>query len=170
MNPKVEQAIQQLTAKDGVPMAEFRDAIIDELCNLTNSTIAYFYATDLSESYLTLLGYSAGVMDECAIVDPEAVYKVAETGLWGDAIRERKAIITNDYPNSTRPSKHGYPEGHVPVLRHMNMPVFGDNRIVAIVGVGNKPDPYTNEDAENVAALMQAVWTKFEKALWAAVW
>lgn len=169
MKPQIQKAIQRLTELDGTPMPQFRDAIIQELCALTNSTIAYFYATDLNESYLTLLGYSQGVMDECAIVDPKNVYKVAETGLWGDAIRERAPIITNDYANSERPSKHGIPEGHVPIQRHMNLPIFADGRIVALVGVGNSPDPYTKEDAKNIEALMGAVWKKFAKALWAAV-
>jgi len=170
MNAQVETAIQNLIAQTDLPMADFRDAIIDQLCILTNSEIAYFYATDMSETHLTLMGYSAGVMAECAIVDPNAVYDVSATGLWGDAIRERKPVITNDYPNSKRSSKRGIPEGHVHITRHMNLPVFADGRIVAIVGVGNSPDPYTMDDADNMAALMDAVWTYFEKALWAAVW
>lgn len=170
MNTQVEKAIQNLLDQADLPMAPFRDAIIEQLCELTNSKIAYFYATDLSESRLTLLGYSTGVMADCAIVDPNAVYRVDETGLWGDAIRQRGPVITNDYANSTTPSKHGTPEGHVPITRHMNLPVYEDGRIVALVGVGNSPDPYTFDDADNVSALMQAVWIQFEKALWAAVW
>jgi len=170
MNTNVRDSVERLNAKYGCPMAEFRDAIIEELCQLTNSPIAYFYATNMTEDRLTLLGYSKTVMDSCGIIDKPAMYKLEETGLWGDAIRERKPVITNDYPNLQKGSKRGYPQGHVEVSRHMNLPIFFEDRIVAIVGVGNSPDPYTMEDAETVDYLMSAVWQHFEQALWVATW
>jgi two-component system, OmpR family, phosphate regulon sensor histidine kinase PhoR len=169
MNPNVEQALVNLDQLTDRPMPEFRDAIIEQLCQITDSKIAYFYATDMDEEHLTLLGYSKQVMDGCMIVDPENVYRVDETGLWGDAIRERQPIITNDYVGSMRPSKHGLPEGHVPVINHMNLPVFGDGRIVALVGVGNKDGDYDDTDAQNVSDLMHNIWEYFQEALWAAV-
>lgn len=170
MNNDVKNAMFRLQEKANGTMQDFRDAIIEELCRLTDSKIAYFYATDYSEDYLTLLGYSRSVMDSCQITERPAVYEVAATGLWGDAIRERRAIITNDYANSTRPSKHGTPEGHVPVTSHMNLPIFDEERIVALVGVGNKSGPYTLDDADKIEALMNAIWVDFQEALWAATW
>lgn len=170
MNGDVQQSLQRLSTMVEKPMSDFRDAIISELCRLTDSEIAYFYAADLSEQYLTLLGYSKSVMESCMIVDKPGVYKVAETGLWGDAVRERQPIITNDYANSTRSSKRGYPEGHVTVRNHMNLPVFAEGRIVSVVGVGNKSGDYTLDDATKVEQLMNGVWEHFQEALWEATW
>lgn len=169
MNAIVNDALDRLSTLTEHSMPEFRDAIIEELCALTDSHIAYFYATDIEEAHLTLLGYSKEVMEGCMIVDPENVYRVDQTGLWGDAIRERQPIITNDYATTMRPSKHGLPDGHVPVLNHMNLPVFGDGRIVALVGVGNKDGDYTERDAQNVSDFMQGIWEEFQAALWSAV-
>lgn len=168
--PTVASCIERLDQCSHLSMREFRDAIIEELCRLTDSEIAYFYATNITEDRLTLLGYSQSVMASCQITDRPSVYKVEETGLWGDAIRERGPVITNDYLRSDRPSKRGYPPGHVTVVSHMNLPVFAEGRIVALVGVGNKRTPYTLADAERVEALMNAVWQDFQQALWAAVW
>ena len=170
MSSDVQQALDRLQKKSDRPMQEFRDAIIEELCALTDSSIAYFYAADYTEQFLTLLGYSRSVMRACQIVDKPAVYKVSETGLWGDAVRERGPVITNNYATSKRPSKRGYPQGHVEVNSHMNLPIFDDGRIVAIVGVGNKETAYTIGDAKKVEALMNAVWIDFREALWAATW
>lgn len=39
-------------------------------------------------------------MPECTIVEKQTKYNLAETGLWGDAIRKRRPIITNDYAES----------------------------------------------------------------------
>lgn len=162
--------LQHLSTLVDQPISEFRDAIIEALCALTESEIAYFYATDASEENLTLLGYSKSVMENCAIVQRPGVYRVADTGLWGDAIRERKPIITNDYPNSKRPSKRGYPEGHVHVQSHMNLPIIVDDRVVSLVGVGNKRTPYTLDDAARVESLMLGIWEHFQEALWQATW
>ncbi len=167
---RVEAALGCLRTKTNKSMFEFRDAIIEELCKITNSEIAYFYASDLSEEHLTLLGYSKSVMDSCMIIDKPATYRVADTGLWGEAVRHRCPVITNDYESSANPAKRGLPEGHVPVYSHMNLPIFEGERIVAIVGVGNKPEPYTDEDVEHVRALMNGVWSYFRDALWDAVW
>jgi GAF domain-containing protein len=167
---QAKAALQRLSDQADSTMFEFRDAIIEELCRLTDSEIAYFYATDLGEEHLTLLGYSKSVMKNCMIVDRPATYRVDETGLWGDAVRKRKPTITNDYLHTDNPSKHGLPEGHVPVRSHMNLPIFEGNRIVAIVGVGNKPTPYTETDVQHVRDLMDGIWAHFQEALWATVW
>lgn len=167
---KVEAALGRLQGKTNKSMFEFRDAIIEELCRLTNSEIAYFYASDISEEHLTLLGYSKSVMDSCMIIDRPSTYRVADTGLWGEAVRHRCPIVTNDYETTDNPAKRGLPEGHVPVNSHMNLPIFEGGRIVAIVGVGNKAEPYTDDDVENVRALMDGVWSQFREALWDAVW
>jgi GAF domain-containing protein len=167
---KVEAALGRLQGKTNKSMFDFRDAIIEELCNITNSEIAYFYASDISEEHLTLLGYSKSVMDSCMIIDRPSVYRVDETGLWGEAVRNRCPVITNDYEGTDNPAKRGLPEGHVPVHSHMNLPIFEGNRIVAIVGVGNKPGAYTDDDVENVRGLMEGVWVNFREALWDAVW
>lgn len=170
MNEQVKAALDRLMAQPEHRMPPFRDAIIAEMCGITESPIAYFYATDLAEEHLTLLGYSKTVMQACQIVNRPSVYRVAETGLWGDAIRERGPVIENDYLNSTRASKRGYPKGHVDLIRHMNLPVFEGDHIVAVVGVGNKATPYTMTDADNLEDLMTAIWREFENALYTAVW
>mgnify|MGYP001258171147 CR=1 FL=1 len=170
MDDKVLDAVNRLAQINRLSMEEFRDAIIETLCELTHSTIAYFYAADYSERYLTLLGYSKQVMASCSMSIKRPIYAVVDTGLWGNAVRERRGIITNDYVGSTAPNKRGLPEGHVALTRHMNAPIFQNGSIVALVGVGNKPTPYTEQDLQNITDLMTVMWDEFEQALWEAVW
>ena len=40
----------------------------------------------------------------------------------------------------------------------MNLPIYEGNRMVMVVGVGNKRMDYTNEDAQAVEALMLEAW------------
>ncbi|MBM3889294.1 MAG: PAS domain S-box protein, partial [Verrucomicrobia bacterium] len=48
--------------------------------------------------------------------------------------------------------------GHVPVRRHMNVPVFDGEKIVAVAGVGNKEEPYDTTDVRQLSLLMDGMW------------
>ena len=170
MNPKVEAAIERLLEMEGAPLPEYRDAITRELCGLTNSELSYFAVMNPEEDVLTMIGWSRSAMGSCGIMDKPLIYKLEETGLWGDAVRERGPVITNNYQGSTKPTKKGYPAGHVHVENHMNLPIFDDGRIVLVVGIGNKPGGYTMDDAQLVEDLMSEAWKTFQRTLWTTVW
>lgn len=170
MSPKVKESVARLIEQADSPLPEFRDAITDELCALTQSELSYFAAVTPAEDTLTMIGWSRSAMGFCAISDKPIVYDVTETGLWGDAIRERGPVITNDYPALMKATKKGYPQGHVQVRRHMNLPIFEGNKIVLVVGVGNKATEYTMQDAQNVEDMMSQIWTIFKRILWNATW
>ncbi|MBV5349902.1 GAF domain-containing protein, partial [bacterium] len=81
---------------------------------------------------------------------------------WGEVVRQRKPIITNDY-SAPNPHKKGYPKGHVHLERHMNVPIFRNSRIVAVVGVGNKVVDYTNYDVHQLELYLGSVWNMVER-------
>jgi hypothetical protein len=72
-------------------------------------------------------------------------------------------VITNDYENCTRVTKKGYPDGHVHVERHMNVPIMCGERIRGILGVGNKTEEYTAADAAALQAYANAAWLIFDQ-------
>ncbi|MBN1881722.1 MAG: GAF domain-containing protein [Deltaproteobacteria bacterium] len=125
---------------------------------ITTSLIAYFATMNASENVLTMVGWSDAAMGNCAMIDKPIVYKIEETGLWGDAVRERKAVITNDYQNLQKPTKKGYPEGHVTVIGHMNLPVMENGKVVLVAGVGNKNSEYTQKDVSDLQPIMDEAW------------
>ena len=65
-------------------------------------------------------------------------------------------VIHNDY--ASLPNKKGLPEGHADVVRELVVPVMRDNRVVAILGVGNKPSDYTDKDVTMVAFIADVAW------------
>ena len=91
------------------------------------------------------------------MIDKPIVYPVKDTGLWGEAIRQRKAVITNDYAASN-PLKKGTPSGHVHLTRHMNIPLFDGGRIVAVAGVANKAGDYQDDDIRQLTLFMDGMW------------
>ncbi|MCU0630014.1 MAG: PAS domain S-box protein, partial [Methanoregulaceae archaeon] len=130
---------------------------IEEGVKMTGSTVGYLAFVSEDESVLTMYAWSESAMKECAISKKPIEYKVAATGLWGEAIRQRKAVVTNDY-SAPNPLKKGYPEGHVHISRHMNVPVFDGTNIVLVAGVGNKPSDYNDTDAKELTLLMNGLW------------
>jgi PAS domain S-box-containing protein len=172
----IEQAVRHKVAEEEVRLNELRlAAIIDlyqmhsagtkEICDyalekaieLTRSRIGYLAFVDEDNAMLTMYAWSRQALSECMIREKPLHYPLESTGLWGEAVRMRRPVITNDYA-AENPAKKGYPEGHVNVIRHMNVPIFEGNRIVMLAGVGNKETGYNESDIRQVTLLMGGLW------------
>ncbi|MBT0653056.1 PAS domain S-box protein [Geomobilimonas luticola] len=138
-------------------LKEIADLALEETVRLTRSTIGYLAFVNDDESVLTMYSWSRAAMQECAISDKPREYPLSGTGLWGEAVRQRRPVITNDY-TAPNPCKKGYPPGHVEVRRHMNAPIFDGERIVIVAGVGNKDEEYDETDVHQLTLLMQGMW------------
>ena len=158
MNQKIEIAVHNMSLHKGKPSQEYKRYLTTEICKLADSTLSYFATVNPAQNELTMIGWSQSAMMLCTTMEKPLLYKLENTGLWGDAIRERKPVITNDYKNLVKPTKKGYPQGHVNVRRHMNLPIFENGKIVLVVGVGNKKEEYTLEDARDIETFIQNIW------------
>lgn len=157
----MEKALQRLRENEHLSQADWVNLLVQESVRVTGSVIGYFAVTNDDVTELTMLAWSKTAMAACAMSEVPIEYPVAATGLWGDCIRERKPVITNDYEACTRVTKKGYPDGHVPVKRHMNVAVMSGETIKGILGVGNKTAEYTEQDAALLQALANAAWPVF---------
>jgi PAS domain S-box-containing protein len=146
--------LSQMTDRSAVEIANHA---LESAIKLTGSTIGYLAFTNEDETVLTMHYWSSSAMLQCAMIDKPLVYPVKDTGLWGEAVRQRKAVITNDYaaPNLL---KKGTPSGHVRITRHMNIPLFDGSRIVAVAGVGNKAEDYQDDDVRQLTLFMDGMW------------
>jgi len=151
------EAVLKLTQMASAPVQELADFALEEAVNLTKSQYGYWALVNEDESVLNMYAWSKAAREDCAVPDKPLVYAVAETGLWGEAIRQRRPIITNDYSAHSR-YKRGMPDGHVPIMRHMNVPVFEGDSIVAVAGVANKEEPYDESDVRQLTLLMAGMW------------
>lgn len=151
------RALSELSGMTDASVKELADFAMEAGVRLTSSTIGYLAFMSDDEAVLTMYSWSRSAMAECAVTDKPIVYPVETTGLWGEAVRQRQPIVTNDYA-APSPLKRGYPEGHVQVRRHMNVPVFDGDHIVAVAGVGNKDEPYDESDVVELQLLMDAMW------------
>jgi len=73
-----------------------------------------------------------------------------------EAIKERRPAVHNDY--NSLPGRKGLPAGHSPVIREMVVPIFRGGEITAVIGVGNKPEDYLEQDLKTVTQLANRAW------------
>lgn len=151
------EALIQLGHMRSAPLNELAAFAMEEAVRLTESSIGYIAFASEDESVLTMHAWSVEAMRLCAISDKPVTYPLESTGLWGEAVRQRRPIITNDY-NAPNDLKKGLPEGHLSVTRHMNVPIFDDGRIVIVAGVGNKHVDYDENDIRQLTLLMEGMW------------
>ncbi|OIP30494.1 MAG: hypothetical protein AUK47_24940 [Deltaproteobacteria bacterium CG2_30_63_29] len=134
---------------------------LDEVESVTGSVAGFFHFVEPDERTLTLQAWSTRTVAEfCKVSGGGMSYPVEQAGVWGDCVHQRSPVIHNDY--ASLPHKKGLPEGHVPVTRELVVPIFRENKIVALLGVGNKPTDYTEDDLELVQFLADVAWSIVE--------
>jgi len=137
---------------------EVMQKALDEIEILTESQISFYHLVEENSNTLSLQAWSTRTQqDFCKAEGNGMHYSIDQAGVWVDCIRERKPIIHNDY--ASLPNKKGMPEGHAKVIREMLIPIFQENQIVSILGIGNKPTDYDNDDVELVSYIADLVWT-----------
>lgn len=138
------------------------DFALESAITLTRSKIGYIYFYSEEKREFTLFSWSKEAMEDCKIAEPQTVYSLEKTGLWGEAVRQRRPIIMNDYkaPNI---HKRGYPQGHVELNRFLTIPVIIGGSIKGVAGVANKDDDYDQSDIRQLNLLMDSLWGIIEK-------
>ena len=151
------EGLLEITLSDKLDKKEILDLALDKIIELTDSEIGYIYFYDLYKEQFTLHNWSASTMEQCRVANKRTRYDLAKTGIWGEAVRQRRPVMVNDY-SQDNPLKKGLPKGHVPIKRFLTIPVFFDQEIVAVAGVANKTLPYNQTDLIQMELLMDTVW------------
>ena len=85
-------------------MEEIVAAVVEDAIRVTRSEIGYLAVLNDDESVLTMKYWSKSAHSACGIIDKPIVYAMEATGLWGEAVRQRRPVITNDYAGPIRSS------------------------------------------------------------------
>ncbi len=141
---------------------EILDLTLEKSIQLTKSKIGYIYFYDEQTKDFTLFSWSKDVMKDCKILDSRLTYQLQNTGVWGEAVRQRKPIMLNDF-HAPHKLKKGYPEGHATLNKFLTVPVFSNYNIVAVAGVANKETDYNEADILHLTLLMNSVWKVIER-------
>jgi PAS domain S-box-containing protein len=131
-------------------------SVIDAAENLTDSTVGFFHFYDETTKTISLQTWSSNTIKHCRAVPSEKNYHEDKAGVWFDCVRKMKPVIHNNYEKLS--NRAGLPEGHVPVIREMAVPVTHNNSLVAIIGVGNKAVEYNQLDMDTLSQFAHIAW------------
>jgi PAS domain S-box-containing protein len=128
------------------------DQVLVELLKMTKSQYAFYGFIQEDERALRVYSWSSAALADCRMRDRPQLFSIAEGGIWAESVRQRRPLIINAYREARPPAAKGLPEGHVPLTRLLSVPVFRNERIVALAVVANKSCAYTADDRRQVEA------------------
>jgi PAS domain S-box-containing protein len=158
----LEARLRLAAFSSGHSLHDLLVATLDEVCGLTDSQTGFYHFLLEDQTTLALQAWSTRTTREYCHVEGELRhYDVHEAGVWADAVRQRRSIVYNDYGALSH--RQGLPQGHAVVTRFMSVPIIRDGRIMAIIGVGNKPTDFNADDLMVVETLADLAWDLAER-------
>ncbi len=139
---------------------ELYDQALDIAVKITDSKIGFFHQVSYNQKEIILTTWNDEAKKHCS-TSYDDHYPIEKAGNWADCLRQKKAIIYNDFPTSI--NKKGLPEGHAPIDRIMSIPVIHKEKVRLIFGVGNKPTGYTEMDVNQLQAVANELYKILEK-------
>ena len=162
LNKNRLDVLLQLTRMTDRSLEEISSFVLEEGAKLTNSEFGFIGLMDEDESILSSSAWTKKVMDVCCVIDKPLRFIVDGAGVWIEPILQRKSVIINDY-ESTELNKNGVPEGHIPLKRLINVPIFEGDKIVALVAMANKEDEYDENDVVQLTLLLEGMWSIIQR-------
>jgi diguanylate cyclase (GGDEF)-like protein/PAS domain S-box-containing protein len=141
---------------------ELMQLALDGIEDLTGSLIGFYHFVEADQNMLSLQAWSTRTKAVFCVAEGQGMhYPIQEAGVWVDCVREARPVIHNDY--ASLPHRKGMPPGHAQVIREVVVPTMREGRVVAILGVGNKPSDYDQQDVELVDFIADVVWSIVEQ-------
>lgn len=156
------EAVLKLNNMSLETVIKISDFALESAVKITDSKLGYLAFVNHDETVIHMHSWSKQTMKECNISDIKFDFEVGKTGLCGEAILQRKPIITNNYSESNS-LKKGLPEGHVEIKNHLNVPIFDGDKIVLLIGVSNKSYDYDESDINQLKMLLNSMWRIIER-------
>jgi len=138
---------------------------LDEVGDMVESPIGFYHFVEEDQKTLSLQAWSTRTLNEFCKAEGKGMhYAIDQAGVWTDCVLQKRAVIHNDY--LSLPHRKGMPEGHAAVIRELVVPIMRGGNVMAILGVGNKPSDYDEEDMNTVSVLADVAWeiTRRKKA------
>lgn len=137
-------------------------AALDAMERFTGSQIGFFHFVEPDQENLTLQTWSTHTLNsQCKAEGKGLHYPVSQAGVWADCLRTHRPVIHNDY--AALSNRHTLPAGHPLIIRELVVPILRHDQVVAIAGVGNKPEDYTDDDVDTVQHLLSLLIDMVER-------
>lgn len=146
-----------LQMADTRTVEELLIATLDEAERLTESFMGFVCFVAEDQNSLLLQAVSTNTLLKMSKVKGKGLYlSLEQAEVWADAIREKKAIIHNNY--LALKHRKEMPQSHAEIRRELIIPVNRDGKIVALMGVSNKQSDYDDNDIRYIELIANHIW------------
>ena len=134
---------------------ELYNCALDLTVSLTDSTIGFFHMISDDQKNVIITTWNNEALNTCK-ASFKNHYPIEESGNWTDCVQAKRPLVYNDYENS--PNRKGFPKGHTPVKRFISTPVFDEDKVKFIFGVGNKIEEYDDRDVIQIQSVANELY------------
>lgn len=156
LEAETQAVILRLVSGDTPDQEAFIALVLEEAVKLTESSTGYFHFVNqgaVSRSPFTWPRESGDAYRPA----PHLYAPLEQAGAWADSVRTHQPVIINDYPGGE------IPDGQLPVNRYLGVPIMQGDVPVAVLGVANKPQDYTDLDVVRLTLMSASLWTWIER-------
>nr|WP_319396850.1 PAS domain S-box protein [uncultured Desulfobacter sp.] len=136
-------------------LAEFALA---EACTLTQSEFGYLGFLKDDQADLATYLWPKQLVTQGDAGEEALACNMQDTGLWAEIENAGGVLVINDYENYNPFSKQKKFPGNVRITRLLHSPVFENDKIVALISVGNKRADYNDSDVRQLHLMMDGMW------------
>jgi PAS domain S-box-containing protein len=143
-------------------LEDLMQRMLDEITELIPSQIGFFHFLEEDENTPGKQMWSTQTLQLFNVPDSEGHHQpLDQAGVWADALRQRRPVIQNDYISLSK--RKGLPEGHVDINREMVIPIIRNEKLKAVLGIGNKLTNYTQHDLNLAIRFADHAWDIIER-------
>ena len=141
--------------RPGITFAEMYQIVLQKSQALTESQHGFVSSIDPNTNAHVSDTLTEMRKDVCSV--SSALYALPEgphhlyQGLWGHSLNTRAAYFTNN--PGEHPSARGLPEGHVPLINFLSVPVLFAGELLGQIALANSSRDYTQEDLEIISKI-----------------
>ncbi len=146
----------QISAMEDQCFQDKYDFVLERIVRITRSEGGYVALVNNAQTHLNLYSYyelsSDSTVSKNKTVGISRPLKSA--GLAGAAVLLGEAIVGNDLKSNST-NYFPYPD---PVVRHLDVPISNDGRVVLVAGVHKSGSAYDTSDIRQITMLLEGLW------------
>ncbi len=154
------EALLKLNRMQDATLKDITEFALNEAIKLTKSEIGYL--TFLNKNGSIVTKHACINSETCSDGNFDEIYPVDISSFRGEAVRQRKAVINNEYSLLSGEEEIGDTFARFRISRHLDVPIFEGDRIVVVAGVGNKKENYDEADIRQLTLLMEGMWRQIQ--------
>lgn len=155
LNEARGKALLELAAMHDASLDELTRAMLDKAVVLTESAFGYLQIVQDDSAQPRTMQWSRAVAGACR-ADTPGHAPVAQAGIWADCLRTGQPALHNDYAKVA--GLGALPPGHIPLVRHLSVPIVEGGHYRAVLGVGDKQAPYDAIDVSKLQGFAADAW------------